>query len=182
MSSRSRRATSCPECGRLAAARASPVEIYLIDAGFVIVVPLVFATARHRRPQAVREFDLLSRTYGAASSASGASAESLDLPSSRAAALAPCHDHGNFMHLYTMRNFRDPELLRWRPARGRARAEGAQRVGRSGGSPRRAAGPGLFPHFAPRRMTCCFAEVSEQPIGFGELTVEECGVEWGTVE
>src|SRR6516225_1220387 len=80
MSSRSRRATSCPECGRLAAARASPIEIYLIDAGFVIVVPLVFATARHRRPQAVREFDLLSRTYGAASSASAASPSPLHLP------------------------------------------------------------------------------------------------------
>ena len=83
---------------------------------------------------------------------------------------------------YTMRNFRDHELLRWRPARGRARAEGAQRVGRSGGSSRRAAEPGLFPHFAPRRVTCCFAEASGERIGFGELTVEECGVEWSTVE
>src|SRR6516225_4398248 len=97
MSSRSRRATSCPECGRLAAARASPFEIYLIDAGFVIVVPLVFATARHRRPQAVRDFDLLSRTYGAASSASGASPSPLHLSSPRAAALPSRHDHGNFM-------------------------------------------------------------------------------------
>ena len=40
----------------------------------------------------------------------------------------------------------------------------------------------LFPHFAPPRMTWCFTAPSGDRMRFGELTVEQNGVEWGAME
>ena len=56
------------------------------------------------------------------------------------------------------------------------------RMGRCGGPPRRAAGMGVFHHFAPPGMTCRFVGTLEPEWSTGELTVEECGVKWSSME